>query len=284
MDTFLTYARRGQNAWWRYLLASLLAIVLLVVLVAATSWGLINAHLISRQTALDLVNPARPVTFFLGNGVIFGLLVAAFALAIGLIHRKNPLDLLGDWRWRSFALGLGVWTACLCALTLVDVVLRPSGFRWSATPQTGGLALAALFGLGVQTFAEEYVFRGYVTQGLLLATKRPLAAAVLSGLIFGALHIPNGAPQWANATLFGVVAALIAIRTGGLAFTFGMHLINNLFGAIVVVSASDVFKGAPGLFTQATPNLVWSDLVLGVAILAVPAYVALRPAPNTVGL
>ena len=84
-------------------------------------------------------------------------------------------------------------------------------------------------------------------------------------------------PQWANATLFGLVTALIAIRTGGIAFTFGMHLINNLFGAVVVVSAGDVFNGAPGLWTQTTPGLMWWDVVLGVVLLALPAWVVLRP-------
>jgi hypothetical protein len=78
-----------------------------------------------------------------------------------------------------------------------------------------------------------------------------------------------------NATVVGVVTALIAIRTGGIAFTYGLHLINNLFGAVVVVSSSDVFKGSPGLITQTTPNLMWWDVGSGAVMLALVAWLIL---------
>jgi hypothetical protein len=280
MITFLDYARRGQNAWWRYLLGAILGSVAGLAAVSAIGVVLVFAHMLSLETLKDVQHPSNPVVFFAGNGIAFAILLGAFALVIRLLHGKTPLDIVGAWRWRRFAAGFGLWTACLIALTIVDLIRRPSGFHWSANDQTLGLAVAALFGLGVQTFTEEFVFRGYLTQGLLLATKRPIVAAVISWIIFGLLHIPNGKPEWANATLFGIVTALIAIRTGGIAFTFGMHLINNLFGAIFVVSSSDVFHGAPGLFTQTTPDLMWWDLALGVAALALPVWLVMTRIPE----
>jgi membrane protease YdiL (CAAX protease family) len=155
------------------------------------------------------------------------------------------------------------------ALGLVDFAIAPRGFHLSADNRTPALALAALCGLGLQTFAEEFVFRGYVTQGLLLATRRTAPTAVVSGLLFGAMHIPNGAPQALSATLLGMLLAVIAIRTGGIALTYGIHLANNLFGALVLVSAGDAFHGAAGLVTQNTPQLMWWDTGLAaVAMLA----------------
>ena len=100
----------------------------------------------------------------------------------------------------------------------------------------------------VQTFTEEFIFRGFVTQGILLVLRRPLPAACVSGLVFGAMHIPNGWPQAINAVWFGIICALIAIRTGGIALTSGIHLANNYFGAMGVVSGGDVFKGQPRSF------------------------------------
>ena len=204
-------------------------------------------------------------------------------IAARLIQRKRFTDIIGQWRWSRFAAGLGVWGACLIAVTLVDFLLKPSGFRWIASPATATLAVAALFGLGIQTFAEEFIFRGYLTQGFLLATKRPLAAAILSGLVFGSLHIPNGIPQAVNAVLFGIVASLITIRTGSLAFSYGMHLINNLAGAVIVVSANDVLSGSPGLISQSTPSLLWWDVISGVAVLVVPLWLVLRWTRNRPG-
>jgi membrane protease YdiL (CAAX protease family) len=78
------------------------------------------------------------------------------------------------------------------------------------------------------------------------------------------MHVPNGWPQTINAIWFGVVCAYLAIRTGGIALTWGIHLANNYFGAIGVVSSGDVFKGLPGLFVQNTPQLEWWDLALAI--------------------
>ncbi|HZC15448.1 MAG TPA: type II CAAX endopeptidase family protein [Caulobacteraceae bacterium] len=283
MDVYLDYARRGLNAWWRYLVTIVLALVIWIVLDVLIVFGLTVSRLMPANVAAELTRPTHPMIFFGANGLAFATIVAGFVIAARLVQHKRFVDIIGEWRWRRFAAGAGVWTVCIAATILADVILRPGGFRWSATAATAGLAVAAAVGLGVQTFAEEFVFRGYLTQGLLLATRRPLVAAVLSGLAFGALHIPNGIPQALNAVLFGVVAALIAIRTGGIAFTYGMHLINNLFGAVIVVSAGDVFNGAPALISQSTPGLVWWDLIAGAAVLAVPAWIVLRPRPDSRG-
>jgi hypothetical protein len=70
----------------------------------------------------------------------------------------------------------------------------------------------------------------------------------------------------------------MAIRTGGLALGWGLHLANNLFGGIVVVSTGDVFKGAHGLFQQSTPGLDVFDFVFAVAALLLGAWFLLRRA------
>ena len=76
--------------------------------------------------------------------------------------------------------------------------------------------------------------------------------------------------------MFGVVLALIAIRTGGVALSFGLHLANNLFAAVVLVSKGDAFHGAPGVFAQNTPQLMWWDTGVGALALVVAAVVVMR--------
>jgi membrane protease YdiL (CAAX protease family) len=273
------FASRGRNDWWLYLLTAAITLVGWSVLVTAIVIALLLARLMSSggMTAV-LSNPSNPA-FFIANGLAFATILLVLAPTMRLLQRKRLADVLGSWNWKLFAVGIGLWTACLLVATASDFLIDRAGFRWTGGPSTLPLAVAALFGLGAQTFAEEFVFRGWLTQGLLLATKRPLPAAILSGLLFGAIHIPNGIPQAVNAACSGVIASLIAIRTGGIAFTWGMHLINNLFSAVIVVSAADVFKGSPGLFGQATPHLLWWDATLGVVLLAVPAWFVLVRTP-----
>lgn len=275
--TFLSYAARGKTAWWRYLLAAFLGFTGGMALAVIAMLALVALHLVPGDLAAEIQQPRHPLIFFPAIGLIFGGVLLGFIGAARLIQGKRFSDIIGAWRWRAFAFGTGLWLTFLGLGALVDFAVNPGGFAITASSATGPLAAAALFGLAIQTFMEEFIFRGWLTQGLLLATRRPIIAAVISGALFGALHIPNGTPQAIEATFFGVVTALIVIRTGGLAFTYGLHLVNNLFGAVVVVSANDVFKGAPGLLSQHTPQLLGWDVALDVAALLLALWFATRP-------
>lgn len=280
MTPLIQYAERGRNTWWRYLCCTPLALALATVLGVAIVILLFLAHAVPPDLQEQMTHPTRPAVFFTATGVSFGCLLIGFVGAIRLLHGKRFGDLLGDWRWQAVAAGAAIWFAIQALAALADFGLAPRSFSLTASGETLTLLLTAVPALAVQTFTEEFVFRGYLTQGLLLAIRRPLPAAIVSGLIFGAVHIPNGTPQAVNAAVFGIATAYTAIRTGSIAFSFGLHVVNNLFGAVLVVSASDVFRGAPGLFSQNAPQLMWQDVtVQGFLIALVAALVARRQRP-----
>ena len=277
---YLEHAARGKNSWWRYLLGVTVALALAVAIPAAPILGLEVLHRWPADLLERAQNPAHPVEFFSFNGVLFLAVLVSFLISLRLVHRKRFGDVRGAWRWRDFTAGFGIWAVVLVCTTLIDFAIAPKGFHFAATQQTPTLALVAGLTLAVQTFTEEFVFRGYATQGLLLATRRIAPTALISGLLFGAVHIPNGTTQAVSATIFGIVLSVIAIRTGGLAFTFGLHLVNNLFGAVVVASSNDAFHGSPALFSQNTPQLMWWDTAVGVVALVLVAIVVLRRRPS----
>jgi len=264
--SYLEYAQRGANAWWRYVLGVVLALALAAGLGVVIVLTLQLTHVVSADLPNQVQRADQP-GFYPFNGAVFAIVLAAFWLAARLVHKKRFADLVGHWTWGKFATGFAIWVVVLVAAGLVDFAIAPSGFLITASPETARAALLVVPALAAQTFAEEFVFRGYLTQGILALTRRPMVTALVSGLLFGAVHIPNGPAQAVNATIFGIVMAMIAIRTGGIAFTFGLHLANNLFVALVLVSAHDAFRGSPGLVTQDTPGLMWWDAVMGSATL-----------------
>lgn len=274
--TYLDIASRGKNSFWRYIVAWPLALVIWLILVVAVLLPLILTHLITPDQLQAQGAGDHPVMFFALQGVVFAGLIAGFTLAAFLLHRKTFKDLCGNWNWRLVGSGALVWLVVLVLSTAIDWALAPKGFSFTIDTLNPAIILTTIICLAIQTFAEEFIFRGYLTQSLLLATKRPMVAAAIAALAFGALHIPNGLPQAVGATALGFVLSLIAIRTGGLAFGWGLHFANNLFGAIVVVSANDVFKGTPAIITQNTPGLMWWDTAFGIGIMAVLAFLVLK--------
>jgi hypothetical protein len=285
MNEFLELAARGKTAWWRYVAAIVLAVVLWLVFVTVAIVAIELAGAMPADISQALTQPKHVQVFYGSTGGLFGLLLVALTLAVRLLHGKRFGDIVGVWSWRRLGTGAAIWLGVCLLGGAVDFLLQPSGFSSSAGAATATLVLWALPSLTIQTFTEEFIFRGYITQALLLATRRPMVTAVLSGLAFAALHIPNGWPQAASAAAFGVITALIAMRTGGIAFTFGLHLVNNLFGAVIVVSANDVFRGSPALITQATPHLMWLDATIPFVALAAALWLSgafgrLSPRPS----
>ena len=273
---FVANAQKGKNAWWRYLLTVVLGFAVQVVVVVAVVIGLMLAGVSTAELLRDAQDPARSITFFGTIGASFALLLVGFVWGGAWLHKKSFSDFIGDWQWGGFAFGVVGWLVLLVVGTVIDYLVRPGGFTVSPVGLTPVAVAVTCVALAVQTFTEEFIFRGWATQGLLRLTRRPVVSAVISGLIFGACHIPNGVFQAISAGLLGIALALIAIRTGGLAFGYGLHLINNLFGALIVVSGADVFKGAPAVFVQNTPGLDVMDLAVVVVALVGLVWIVYR--------
>jgi membrane protease YdiL (CAAX protease family) len=279
VSMYLEFARRGRNEWWRYIATPAAGFTVWLALLVGLTLTATVTHLLPPDFSETAKDASHPAVFYSFTGVIFAAFAVAIALAAYFIQGKRPADIIGAWRLRDTATGAGVWLVLCVAGALIDYLVQPGAFHLTFGPATGVLALFAIPSLGAQTFCEEFLFRGYVTQGLLLATKRPLVTAAISGAIFASLHIPNGWPQAAGALLFGIVAAMIAMRTGGLAFTWGMHAANNLFGAILVVSTDDVLHGSPGVFTVSAPDLAWFDAAVSAVAFALIWVVVIRRWP-----
>jgi len=269
---FQARADHGLNHWWRFAVTVLWSFLVQIVLVVAVFFAIVLGAGVPANTLIAASKDAttEPLWFFVIVGVSFAAWLIGIWSGARLFHKKPASDYLSGWRWPLFVIGAGAWTAVLIGDELADYLLKPSGFAFKGS-LTPALIAVTVASIAIQTFTEEVIFRGYVTQGLLHWLKRPVPAAIASGLLFGACHIPNGVPQAINAAALGIALALIAIKTGSLAFGYGLHLVNNLFGSLIVVSATDVFKGAPGLFTQSTPSLDLFDLGVSIAALGAAA-------------
>jgi membrane protease YdiL (CAAX protease family) len=274
---FLSFARRGRGGGWRYwpvvLLAPLVAIVFGAIGLVA---GLAATGNFKPDTIKAMQDPRHSGPYFTLVAVTFLALLLSFWALSFVIQGKRFGDIVGRWRWSLVAKGFAFWFVVVLLSAVVDYALRPQGFTLSSALRAPLFMLWVAPALAVQTFTEEFIFRGVITQGLVRAFKRPWIACLLSGLVFGSAHIPNGGVQAASATMLGVVLAFMAIETGGLALGWGLHLVNNLFAGIVVVSSTDVFNGAPGLIYQNTPGLEGVDLAFNVAATLVAAWLLLR--------
>jgi hypothetical protein len=228
--------RTRDWAWWRPLLGLLLFVVLYTVaslllgvtaaisgftvdlLVDLTDAGVLLLTNISLIVAIPMI--------WLCWLVPHGLRIGWSSSVLGRLRWR----LLVPLTWRALAsLGVAV------ALTVLIGVLAGAGGLTGPASSYGWLVLVVLLTTPLQAAAEEYVFRGYLSQAIAGWIGRPragaLVAAVVTATLFSLAHAPPGG-VFSQAFLYrfaiGLAFSAVVWLTGGLEAAIALHAVNNV--------------------------------------------------------
>jgi membrane protease YdiL (CAAX protease family) len=274
--------RARDWSWWRPLLGLLLLGVVYLALVIATVFaGLLG--LLASGTDIGTL-PDLAVDEFTDPWVLLFLNISLIVavpcvwLVWTVAHGMRPgwsSSVLARLRWRLVrpftllalaTLGVGIGLSVLLAFAVGgEEVSGP-------VPSFGWLLVVVLLTTPLQSAAEEYVFRGYLSQAIAGWIRHPqagaLMAAVVTAALFAAAHGPQDALTFLDRFAFGLTASAVVWLTGGLEAAIVLHAVNN-----VVVF---VLSGAlgEGVATDEVPaGLGVAYMVL--SLLSMAGYVAL---------
>ncbi|MFH0177493.1 CPBP family intramembrane glutamic endopeptidase [Streptomyces cacaoi] len=239
----------ARHRWWRPVLGTGFVAVA-CVLVAGLLYGLGSALGAARGYPEA---PDGTVEFGPVSGTALDLLAIATALPVVLLAvrwtGRRPAgtvsSVTGGLRWRW--LGLCVLAALpVLAVTTGAMLLLPvddaTPSRWAGW-EVFGPALAMLIVLvPLQAAAEEYVFRGWLTQAVGAFLRSPWWALVPQAVLFAAAHGWGTPWGFADLAVYGVVAGWLTVRTGGLEAAIGLHVVNNLLAFGVSAAVVDGLK------------------------------------------
>ena len=148
--------------------------------------------------------------------------------------------------WKRVGIGFAdVRPAFYFASLLVCVPYLAMGVNPGARDSVSGEALMQL----VNAFGEELLFRGVIFA--LLVRLAPWKSILLSGVLFGAMHLIHGVMDgdWAAAThqamvtsVAGLMFAAVRHRTGSLWCAVALHMLLNLS---IIFSNIETALGAP---------------------------------------
>ena len=187
------------------------------------------------------------------------------------------------FRWRHAVLGLAIFLPVVAAEIWVEGLVNGASAAPLATPGASGIdrllyAAAAFVFLGLAAFAEELLFRGWLMQQTHALTRRLLVVIAVNAALFTLAHGDFSVGGLVTRFVMGAGWAWVVLRLGGVEFTTGAHLANNLGIALL---AQPVL-----LASAATQPLDPASVALQVGPLVVLALVvegwarrrALRPA------
>jgi uncharacterized protein len=280
--------RTWSYAWWRpvvglvALLAGLLVIVpvaLLPVLIVAAAVDGGGAEVGKAFSGLS-GGELTPSGLLYLNLTLAGLILWTWLL-VRVLHSLRPRWLSSvrpKLRWRFLFACLGLAVVALVAQAVVGALLPGSvagtetGEPNALDGRTVALLVIVLLTTPLQAAGEEYAFRGYLLQALGALLRNRWATIVLTALLFAVAHLQFDPPLFLDRFLFGLVAAWLVIRTGGLEAGIALHVLNNYLALGLAVFYDDLTQALdPGAVSwwnvpvSLTQSLVYAALAAWVA-------------------
>ncbi len=271
--SFLRAMRSRDWAWWRPLLGLLLLTVAYVVAAVVVVLLVLLTGITPDLQLLDLVDPAVLLLTNLSLIVAIPIVWLLWAVAHGMLPgwsssvlTRLRWRLLVPYTWRALAtLGVGIGLSVLAGYAFGE------GEVTGPVDDLAWLLLVVVLTTPLQSAAEEYVFRGYLSQAIAgwIRSERAgaLTAAVVTAALFSLAHAPGDVVTFLDRFVFGLAASAVVWLTGGLEAAIVLHAVNNV---VVFILAGWLGEGVA---TEEVPAGV-GLLYLVVTVVSMSAFVA----------
>jgi membrane protease YdiL (CAAX protease family) len=176
-------------------------------------------------------------------------------------------------RWNHVFAGFGVWFLLMFVFLAISYIAGADNFVWQFNiAKFIPLLIISLLMIPFQSAFEEYIFRGYIAQGIGALTKNRWLVIFIPGLLFGLAHGASTEvaehgfwvimPQY---ILFGLFFGLIAVLDDGIELSIGIHAANNLFVCLFVTKETSSLR-TPAILKQLEISHLAESIGLLVAI------------------
>ena len=197
---YIKQAFNIKHDWWLYLIGVLI-IVIAVTLGQIPYTVALIAKAVEAGMDLSKLDMNEMMELLESNLNLF-LMLLSFAVGLAgvffvakFLHKQSIKSLTTsrskiDWKrfWFSFLF----WGIISSGMVLVDYLMSPDNYvyKFKLVPFLT-LAVIAIVLVPLQTSFEEYLFRGYLMQGLGVLCKNKWVPLVVTSVSFGLLHIAN---------------------------------------------------------------------------------------------
>lgn len=255
---FIQQAFKAKHEWWRYLIGLMLIFIgwQVIGVIPLVSFAFLEAGDVATFIAAAKDN-------FMGMGMNLNLLLFLLMLtfSVGLVTlllvvkflHQQPIKEITTTRrsvdWGRIFFGFGLVSVYAIVFTLLDYKFNPEDYilNFKMFPFLIMLGIAVVM-IPLQTSFEEYLFRGYLMQGIGVWARNKWLPLLITSFIFGGLHIFN--PEVAKLGYIimiyyigtGLLFGIMTLMDEGMELALGFHAGNNLVIALLVTADWTAFQ------------------------------------------
>lgn len=215
---------------------------------------------------INIQKYGKNINFLITIGPLVFMLIFLIVWVL-FVHKQSLLSLTTSRArvdWKRFVFSFTLWSFIIIGFFIYGYIVSPEDYVFSF--KLGPFVVFLLFAIiliPLQTSFEEYFMRGYLMQGIGLATRSRAVALFSTSIIFGLMHLANPEVEKMGATIMiyymgtGLFLGIITLMDDGLELALGFHAANNLIGVLLVTSDWTAFQ-TNSLFTNVNSESVIS--------------------------
>lgn len=254
---YIAQAFKSYHEGWRYFVGLLIVIVAVIVgqipfTIAVFMKAMSNGDNIFGMTEQDMMGLLEPNLNLFLMLLSFAIGLVGVVLVAKYLHKQTLLNLTTsrskiDWKriWFAFIF----WGIISAGFIFLDYYMSPEDYvlNFQLLPFII-LCIIALILVPLQTSFEEYLFRGYLMQGIGVVTGRKWIPLITTSVVFGLLHIANPEVEKLGYVIMvyyigtGLFLGIVTLMDEGLELALGFHAANNLFTAVLVTADWTAFQ------------------------------------------
>ena len=283
---YISQALKSLHEWWRYLVGILIVLIgvgifsiphMIAISIKSFNGEVDMERLAQNDVAyiLGLFEPNLNLVFMLLP--FLGGLILLF-ITVKFIHKQSIISLTTSRKsidcsriWFSFFL----WGIVSSIMIGLGYLIEPENFEinFKLVPFLILVVIAILL-IPIQTSFEEYLFRGYLMQGIGVITKYRWIPLLITSLVFGLMHISNPEVDKLGPVVMiyyigtGLFLGVMTLMDEGMELALGFHAANNLFTALLVTADWTAFQTHSVLKDLSDPqNAGLTDIIIPVFVI-----------------
>lgn len=256
---YIEQAFKGLHESWKYVVGFIVVFVIATQIIGAMPlMGAIAYKTLETGNMTDMSDMSNVYSLFDSNTTLLLILIpfvvgfVALFLWVKFLHKLDFKSLTTSRKkidWKRVLFSFLLWGGITVFMIVLDYQLSPENYQWNFEfNKFIVLVIIALLLVPIQTSFEEYLFRGYLMQGIGIAAKNKWVPLLVTSFIFGMMHIAN--PEVAKIGYIimvyyigtGLFLGILTLMDEGMELALGFHAANNLITALLVTANWTAFQ------------------------------------------
>jgi uncharacterized protein len=266
---YIAQAFNVLHDWWRYLIGLVLVIIAVILgqipfTIAVMLKAFKNGEGLQGLDETKMMSLLEPNLNLFLMLMSFAVGLVALLLVVKYLHKQTITQLTTTREkidWKRFWIIFLIWGTVSSGFVLLDYYMSPDDyvFNFKLVPFLILCVIAVIF-VPLQTSFEEYLFRGYLMQGIGVLVKNKWLPLIITSLIFGLLHIANPEVDKLGPVIMiyyigtGLFLGILTLMDEGMELSLGFHAANNLFTALLVTADWTAFQTHSVLKDMSDPS------------------------------